>query len=132
MHITREQLEELIAHARLEKPKEACGILAGKNGKVAAVYRGTNVDQNPNIRYMMDPIEQYRVLRQIDDDGLEVVGLYHSHPQSAAFPSATDKKLAFFPDAVYVIVSLMDDERPIVRGYNIVEDRVTEVDLLVE
>lgn len=129
VHFQRKHLQEIIAHARAEKPDEACGVVAGLNGRVVKLYRGTNVDENKRIRYSMDPKELLRVLREIDDNEWELLAIYHSHPHSQAYPSATDVSLAFYPDSLYVIVSLMEPENPVVRAFRIIDKQITEVEV---
>ena len=127
MKISLEQrfLDEMIAHAREEEPNECCGVLAGKDGRVVRLYRVTNSEQNP-YRYNMDPREFLRVYREIEDNGWEMTGLYHSHTHSQAYPSQTDRNLASWPDSYYLIVSLEDKERPVVRAFIITDGAVDE------
>ena len=124
MKISLEQrfLDEMIAHAREEEPNECCGVLAGKDGRVVRLYRVTNSEQNP-YRYNMDPREFLRVYREIEDNGWEMTGLYHSHTHNQAYPSQTDRNLASWPDSYYLIVSLEDKERPVVRAFILQCDR---------
>ncbi|MBI4321328.1 MAG: M67 family metallopeptidase [Chloroflexi bacterium] len=116
----------MIAHAREEKPHEACGLLAGVNGRVIKHYRGTNADQNRRVRYSMDPLEQLRAMKEIDDNDWQLLAIYHSHPHSPAYPSPTDVQLAFYPDSIYVIISLADPERPVVKAFRIVDGIISE------
>lgn len=113
------------AHCRACSPEEACGILAGTGSEISRVYPMTNVEHSP-VSYFIDPQEQFRVMKEIRQSGLVMVGIYHSHPSSPAFPSAKDMRLAFYEDAVYVIVSL-SGEGPVVKGYGIRDNAVSEV-----
>jgi proteasome lid subunit RPN8/RPN11 len=70
-------------------------------------------------------------MRRIEDAGEELVAIYHSHTKSAAYPSQTDVNLAGWPDAVYVIVSLEDPEKPDVRGFWIRDREISDAELLV-
>ena len=67
--------------------------------------------------YVMDPREQMRIMDEIDDVGWDLLGIYHSHTRSAAYPSRTDVELAFFPVTPYVIISLQDKDRPEIRAF---------------
>ena len=116
---------ELIRHARNEYPNEACGILAGKDGEIKRIYAMTNTDRNPTT-YFMDPKEQFRVFKEMRESNLELVGLYHSHVASAAYPSARDKEMAFYPEAVYLIISLENYDAPEVKAYRIQDGEVEE------
>ncbi len=119
--------DELLAHAQEEKPHEACGILASANGAVSHIYRVKNADPNAEIRYLMDNREQLWVQKNMRHNGLELAVIYHSHPHSEAYPSATDIKLAFYPEAAYLIVSLADPGRPVARAFRITNGSVREI-----
>ncbi len=124
------QLDAIIEHARTHKPLEACGILAGDgDGRVRQVFLMDNAERSPTL-YMMDSREQFRVFDEIDREGLELVAIFHSHPHSPAVPSPRDCELAFYPDALYLIVSLMD-EQPDCHAYRIVDNQVEEADIVV-
>ncbi len=128
MRITHKQLEELVAHARAESPNECCGVIAGRNGVVEQIYRIKNAHASP-LRYALDDIESMRAYDEIDAKGQEQLAVYHSHTRSAAYPSQTDINLAFFPEQLYVIVSLADPDVPDVKAFRIVDRKVEEVPL---
>ena len=136
--IREEDLAVLIDHCRAGLPDEACGILAGRGGSVEKVYCMTNARPGP-VSYEMEPEEQFRVLKDIRQAGRELIGMFHSHPGGRAYPSSVDVEKAYwpgttlpnYPEAVYVIVSLMDPEKPDVRGFRIAEGTVHEVALSV-
>lgn len=107
----------MLAHCRQGCPSEVCGILAGKDNQVSRIYRMTNAENSP-VSYMMDSKEQFKVMKDIRENNLSMVAIYHSHPSSPAYPSLKDVSLAFYDDAVYVIVSLMED-KPNVKAYAI-------------
>ena len=87
------------------------------------------ISLGPQI-YEIDPAELIELeFHTMPEKKTELVAIYHSHPVSPAFPSATDIALAFWPDAIYVICSLADPEQPVVRGFRIRDGDVTEVDL---
>jgi [CysO sulfur-carrier protein]-S-L-cysteine hydrolase len=124
--------DAIVRQALDEHPNEACGLLAGvsRNGTTEAtrVFKMTNAERSPVI-YRMEPAEQLKAFNEIDRDGLELVGIYHSHTRSPAYPSSTDVNLAYYPECVYLIVSLRDMAAPDLRGFTIVDGKVTEVDL---
>jgi len=107
--------DELVAHARSENPNECCGMIAGIDGVARRVYRVTNTEASP-FMYVMDPREQLRIMDEIDEAGWDLMGIYHSHTRSAAYPSRTDVELAFFPLTPYVIVSLQGAD-PVIRAF---------------
>ena len=117
--------EQMLQQAKAEAPIEACGILAGKNKKVEKLYKMTNTDQSSD-HFMMTPEEQFKVVKDIRSDGLEMLAIYHSHPETPARPSAEDIRLALTPDVIYVIVSLQNTE-PAIKGFLIEDKSVTEV-----
>jgi proteasome lid subunit RPN8/RPN11 len=130
MQIERKHLTEIISHAREEAPREACGILAGRDGRVLRLYKGRNAD--PSVTsYSLERGQQYRILKDIEGRGLELVAIYHSHPSSPANPSDKDIEQAYDPEASYVVVSLTDPLEPQVRAFRISEDGATEEDLAV-
>lgn len=130
MQIERKHLSEIISHAREEAPREACGILAGRDGRVLRLYRARNADPSPTS-YSLEPEQQYRIFKDIEDRGLELVAIYHSHPSSPATPSDNDIKQAYYPDASYLVVSLTDPLEAQVRAFRITEDGAVEEDMAV-
>ena len=130
MRISRELLDDVIAHAREDAPNECCGMIASSDGEAVAVHRARNTAASP-FRYEMDGMEQYRIQTEIDDAGHELGAIYHSHTRSAPEPSQTDINLAFYPEALYVIVGLKSPE-PDVRAWRIVDGQVSEASLEIE
>jgi proteasome lid subunit RPN8/RPN11 len=130
MQIPKQIYDELIAHAREDAPNECCGLIGGTDGIARTVYRARNAEASP-LRYNLDPQDQFRIMSEMDERGEELSAIYHSHTASPAYPSQTDINLAAYPDALYLIVSLAEGERPL-RGYRIEDGEVTEVDLEVE
>jgi proteasome lid subunit RPN8/RPN11 len=129
MRISRTLLDELIAHARADAPNECCGMVASRDGEAVAVHRATNTAASP-LRYVIDGREQYEIQTAIEDAGLELGAIYHSHTRSAPEPSQTDVNLAFYPEALYIIVGLEHDE-PDVRAWSIVDGAVSQRELEV-
>lgn len=122
--------DEIIAHAREGFPNEACGILAGRDGRVERFFPAQSDEPSP-FYYRIEARDQIRIMNAIDDAGLDLVGIYHSHTRSPAYPSRTDAEQAFWPDAVYVIISLADETAD-VRGYRMKDMAITEEALRVE
>jgi proteasome lid subunit RPN8/RPN11 len=128
MRIPRQMAEEMIAHAREEAPNECCGMIGGADGSGTTVYRSINAEASP-LRYSLDASDQFRIMQEMEQRGEELVGIYHSHTGSAAYPSQTDVNLAAYPDAVYVIVSLEDPHNPDLRGFWIRDGQIDEAEL---
>jgi proteasome lid subunit RPN8/RPN11 len=122
--------EEMVAHAVAEAPNECCGMIASRDGEAVAIHRMTNAAASP-LKYVMEPQEQYRVQTAIEDAGLELGAIYHSHTRSAPYPSQTDINLAFYPDSLYIIVGVAAAD-PEVRAYTIRDGEVRETRLDVE
>ncbi len=130
--LPKEFADAIVSQALREHPNEACGLLAGHSrngtGEATRVFAMTNAERSPVI-YRMEPAEQLKVFNEIDREGLDLVGIYHSHTRSPAYPSSTDVNLAYYPEAVYLIVSLRDMDAPELRGFTINDGKVTEVEL---
>lgn len=129
--LTRQHLEEIIAHALEESPNEACGLLGGKEGRVEKVYPLPNVERSP-VRYRAEPEAQFRAMTEIEERGWEIVGIYHSHPWGPPYPSGVDVEMAYYPEAIYLIVSLGDPQRPVVKAFNLAKRPPEEVELEIQ
>lgn len=125
MELPRALYKEMLAHARVQAPLEACGILGGRAGRPERFYPTPNGERSP-VRYSIPPADLFRVMRELDRARLDLVAIFHSHPATEAYPSATDVRLAFYPDARYLILSLRDPDRPVLRAFRIVEGRIGE------
>ncbi len=122
LKLSRRHVQEMIAHARAEAPNECCGILTGLGQTVHQVHRATNSDRSP-VRYTIDGRDTLRVTLEAEAAGQEIVAFYHSHTFSEAYPSVTDISKVPPPglfDHLYVIVSLADGDRPMIRAFRIV------------
>ena len=119
----------IVDHAMRDAPRECCGIIAGRDGAPIRLYETRNVAAG-NRLYEIDPAQLIDLeFRELPAQGLELVAIYHSHPESPAYPSATDVELAFWPDAVFLICSLADRERPEIRGFRIRDGAIHELTL---
>lgn len=130
MRISRPLLDEIVEHALAEAPNECCGMIAARDGTAVQVHRATNAAASP-LRYELEPREQLRIEAGIEDAGLDLWAIYHSHTRSAPYPSQTDINLAFHPHALYVIVGVAGPE-PDVRAFQIVGGEVSEAELTVD
>ena len=118
-------LAAMIAHALRDHPHEACGLVGG-HGELACEVRAlSNVASDPRTRYLMHPREQLAAFEDFEAKGWEVVAIYHSHPHGPARPSETDIAESYYPDVVYLIISLADREMPEVTAWLIEEGQVT-------
>jgi proteasome lid subunit RPN8/RPN11 len=130
MRIARSLLDRIVAQARAEAPNECCGMIATRDGVAVTVHPARNVAASP-LRYEMDGMEQYRLQTAIEDAGLELGAIYHSHTRSAPLPSQTDINLAFYPESLYVIVGVAGEEAD-VRAWRIADGVVEAAALEVE
>jgi proteasome lid subunit RPN8/RPN11 len=141
--LKRSQLDQIIAQARRDSPDETCGMIGGIDGRPLKLYPIANAApaEVRNVRYLMEPLQQLAALNDMDEQGYELVSIYHSHPAVAPYFSSTDKRIAYVPDTdepmwpgvTYLIVSLLDPASPQVRGYRplnggIVADEPIEVE----
>ena len=117
--------DEIIAHARAGAPEEVCGILSGRDGVATELVRGRNEAANPIMDYWVDG---QTLLRQFDfeERGEAMIAIYHSHPVDPPYPSATDAANAFYPDAVYLICSLLQPGQPQMRGWRLLQEELAE------
>ena len=131
MKISQALIDEMVAHAREDLPNECCGMIGGREGEATSVVRVENAAASP-LRYEMDPQGQFDALKAIEDGGDELIGIYHSHTRSAAYPSQTDVNEArMWPEQVYVIVSLENEEAPDVKAFDLADLKIADVDLHV-
>lgn len=128
--LSKKQANELIEHSRKKLPNEACGILAGKDRKVEKVYQMTNTDES-STTFFMEPKQQLKVMKEIRNLRLEMVGIYHSHPDTKAYPSTRDVNMAFYEDVSYVIISLQDKEDIKIKSFKIKNKKIQEEKLKI-
>ena len=122
--LNKRLIAEMITHALEADPEESCGLLVGKDAADRAV-RMQNVHPQPGRRYEMSPLELMRVEGSAENNGEHIVAIYHSHTFTQAYPSETDVNNAVqsgWTDPVYVLVSLVEKWRPVVRAYQISDD----------
>ncbi|MEI6809341.1 MAG: M67 family metallopeptidase [bacterium] len=109
---------EMLAAARATAPLEACGLLAGTDESVARCYVLTNADASAE-HYRMLPVEQFAAVKDMRSTGLKMLAIWHSHPASPARMSDEDIRLAYTPDVLYVILSLVDPSGPKTCAFNV-------------
>lgn len=131
LDLDRATYEAIIARALSDRHYEVCGLLAAENGCCVRHYPITNANRSATS-YLMDATELLHATREIEDREESLV-IYHSHTHTEAFPSPTDVEQAqWYPDAVYLIVSLQDIDAPVIRGFDIVDGKITERILYVD
>src|SRR5436305_10476591 len=131
MRIGRDLFEEMIAHAREEAPNECCGMVGSSDGRAVTVYRAVNAEASP-LRFRIDPEEQLGLHNRIEEAGLELGAIYHSHTRTEPRPSQTDINFAqLWPGVLWIIVGLAGDAVE-VKTWRIDDGDVTEAELVVE
>ena len=117
--------DEVVAHALKDNPIEACGYLAGINGEVKYVIPMKNTDES-NEHFSFDPQEQFDAFKKTKSEGLRLIAVYHSHPETPARPSEEDIRLAYDPNVSYVIVSLAS-ETPVMKSF-LIKNKTVEIE----
>ncbi len=134
--ITKRALANIISHALESDPDECCGVLLGDESGAEEARRLKNVHPQPARRYEMPPMDLMRVESEAEAKGRKIVAIYHSHTHTQAYPSQTDVNNAvqsWWTEPYYVLISLVEKTRPIVRAYRISEDAtVTEIPITTE
>lgn len=130
--INKKDLNKIFEHVKKEYPKEACGILSGKENKITKVYNMKNTSENPETCYFMDSKEQFKVFKEIRDENLEMIAIYHSHTNTEAYPSKKDIEMAFYADAYYAIISFADYNNPVIRTFKIIDGKIVEENIKIE
>jgi [CysO sulfur-carrier protein]-S-L-cysteine hydrolase len=141
IELPRAMLEEVVAHARGGLPNEACGVVAGDDGRPVRVYPMRNADESPVV-YRFDEKEQLEVFREVEDKGWSLYAFFHSHTRTEAFPSPTDRERAHWRDPVtgeelpmypgirYLILSLRERD-PVLRGFRFEGGRPVEEEVAI-
>ncbi len=107
--LSKEIRDAIYEQGQNELPNEACGYLAGKDGVVVKRIQMTNVDKSPE-HFTLDPKEQFAAVKEARSEGLKLIAVYHTHPETPARPSVEDIKLAFDPTISYIITSMIDGD----------------------
>lgn len=134
-HLTHAQFDQIVAQARAEAPLECCGLIGGQGETALAIYPARNADRS-RVHYTIDPRDMLNATRDIEDvQGWEISAFYHSHPRSDAYPSPTDVREAvesgYSEYSRFMIVSLMNPDRPVIRCFWLRGGAISEEPLLV-
>ena len=125
LKLPKRLLAEMISHALDQDPEECCGLLLGRGDNATRLTRVRNANENPTSRYNMDPLDVLHAEQDADERGDKFVAIYHSHTYSQGYPSDTDVRSAVesgWVDLFYVLISLVEKTRPVVRAYRISGD----------
>lgn len=142
IHLSSHHANAMLDHARSGKPEEICGIVARNDaGEITAILPVENAAANKIITYEMEPRSQYKAFMQIERQDWELAGIYHSHPATQAYPSRTDQAKAFdpydnealYPDCIYFIISLANDDAPVIRAFLLPDpEAIVELEVVID
>ncbi len=140
--LPEELYNKMIECAVNDYPRETCGVVAGQKISVSnggySDLRGSkifplqNVSDEPAMCYLISPTEQLNIFKTIRKEELDLVGIYHSHTHTEAYPSKRDVDLAFYPEIAYIIISLEKKDAPRIRAFNISRDNeeIKEIEII--
>ena len=134
--LKQEDYQKILEHARTGLPNEACGLLGGytkEDGSqvITDVYLLRNMDES-RAHFSMDPKEQFAAVKDIRSKGRELLGNFHSHPESPSRPSEEDIRLAYDSKIHYLILSLMEEGNPVLNSFHIEKGAVTRETLEIQ
>lgn len=134
--LKQENYQKILEHAKTGLPNEACGLLGGytkEDGSqvITDVYLLRNVDESRE-HFSMDPKEQFAAVKDIRGKGRELLGNFHSHPESPSRPSEEDIRLAYDSKIHYLILSLMEEGNPVLNSFHIEKGAVTKETLEIQ
>lgn len=134
--LKQEDYQKILEHARTGLPNEACGLLGGYTNEdgsqvITDVYLLRNVDESRE-HFSMDPKEQFAAIKDIRSKGRELLGNFHSHPESPSRPSEEDIRLAYDSKIHYLILSLMEEGNPVLNSFHIEKGAVTRETLEIQ
>ncbi|HTY21192.1 MAG TPA: M67 family metallopeptidase [Geobacteraceae bacterium] len=118
LHIPRKLAETIIDLAYEGLPMKVCGILGGTGGVVSSIFPVNNIS-GISEHFTMDPVQQFKIIKEMQDKGLEMIGVYHSHLENPAYPTADDVRMALSPDLSLVIISLKKLDNPVLKSFRI-------------
>jgi proteasome lid subunit RPN8/RPN11 len=128
--LSQEMHAAIVDHARRDAPRECCGVITGRHRSPSRLIALHNVAEG-NRFYEIDPLQLIELeFQELPKDDSDILAIYHSHPESPAYPSKTDLELAYWPEAVYLICSLESPDAPLIRGFYLRDGLVTEVTLI--
>ncbi|MBI4670068.1 MAG: M67 family metallopeptidase [Chloroflexi bacterium] len=135
MILTQSQLDQLHAQMRRDAPYETCGMIGGKDGRALKIYPIKNTAENRVKNYFMDGAEQIQAMQDMDDNGYDILAIYHSHPVTPAYPSPTDLRDAWdsdlqeprYPGTIYIIMTQMNPDAPEAHAYRLENETITEI-----
>ncbi len=136
VQLSKTQHDEIVAHAQETPSEEVCGVLGGRDNHVEVLYRARNTAESRRTRFEMDSRDIFTSIRDIEKADMDLIGFYHSHTHTQAYPSPTDVAMwqsTWGESALCFICSLMEPDRPLLRAFHInAAGAITEEPIAVE
>lgn len=132
IRISKSILDQVLDHAQKERRQECCGLLAGRDRVITRILAATNAARDTARNYEIAPAELFALMRTLRSEGLELLGIYHSHPNGKNEPSPRDVERAYYPEATYFIVSAEANSARAVRAFSIRKGHVSELKIEIE
>lgn len=129
VRITQAVKSAMESHAIAARPAECCGLLSGQNGLITGLHQLRNEADKPEVRYFASPEDLFAAMKRIRASSQKLIGIYHSHPRSPAYPSVADVQMAFYSEAVYFIISL--EPRIEMRAFRIEGNKIDNLDMII-
>jgi proteasome lid subunit RPN8/RPN11 len=120
----------MVAHLEEALPMEGCGLLAGENDWIRRLYTIDN-SLSSSVAYEMDPLQQLEAMLDLEENGWDLIAIFHSHPNGPRAPSITDITKAYYPEAAHVIVSFQNKNQPEVHAFTIIRGHVEEIPIVI-
>jgi proteasome lid subunit RPN8/RPN11 len=127
--MSRGVLSQIVDQAQSDPTRECCGLLAGRDGVITHVFPAENVATNPATAYEIAPKEIFDRMREMRAARVDLLGIYHSHPDGKNEPSPRDVESAYYPEAAYLIISPLPGAARPVRAFSIRDGCVTELEI---
>jgi proteasome lid subunit RPN8/RPN11 len=125
----KEILDEILRHAFRDSSLECCGLLGGREGTITCAFETANAAGDPRRSYEIAPEEIFKAIREMRSAGLQLLGIYHSHPAGENRPSTRDIELAYYPETPYFILSPLPEAKKSIRAFLIRDGGVTELEI---
>ena len=130
LRIEQRYFEQMLDHLSYSLPHEGCGFLAGKEGFVNRVYGVSNQLASPSA-FEMNPQQQLDAMMDIEDQALDLLAIFHSHPDGPEFPSTLDVSSAYYPETITLVVSFAGTEQPVARAFYIWDEQIREIRIVI-
>jgi proteasome lid subunit RPN8/RPN11 len=125
-------IHQLLEQAQSSTETEVCGLLGGLKGKAHSCYPIRNSHSTPHSKFTLEPSEQITAFKSLREKKEQLFAIYHSHPNSEAYPSVTDVAQSEYPETLYLIISLKTKGVLEMRGFYLVDQQIKEVSIQID